>query len=104
MKLISTLTDLLPKDVSPTVMDARDGGVMLRVWAKPGAKRDAIIGRKADEKDQQWLVVSVKAVPEDGKANAALIAFLAKCFGVKRSAIRLMQGDTNPKKLFFMEG
>ena len=98
------LTDLLPPDISPAVMDAREGGVMLRVWAKPCAKRDAMVGSKPDEKGQQWLVVSVKAVPEDGKANAALIVFLADFFEVKRSTIRLMQGDTNSKKLFFIEG
>ncbi len=40
------------------------------------------------------LRVRVKAVPEKGKATAAVIALLAKALGVPKSAITLTSGDT----------
>ncbi len=103
IKMKKRFIDLLPEQCSCAVFDERKDGVVLRVWARPGAKRDTVLGSKQDEKDNHWLHISVKAVPEDGKANAALVAFLAKIFGLKRNAIRLMQGETNSKKLFFIE-
>lgn len=103
MSLIKRLTDLLPHDVPAAVMDERGDSVVLRVWARPGAKRDAILGSKQDEKDQHWLQLSIKTVPEDGKANAAIIAFLADTLGVKRSQIEQLQGQTSPKKLFLIK-
>ncbi len=99
---MNRFADLLPPGVSKAVMDERGDGVVLRVWARPGAKRDAILGSKADEKDQHWLQLSIKTVPEDGKANAAIIAFLAQVLGIKRSQIQQLQGQTSPRKLFLI--
>lgn len=98
MSIKNRITDLLP----PHVWDERAGGVVLRLWAKPGAKQEAVLGTKADEKEQIWLQVSVKAVPEDGKANAALIAFLADWLGIKRSAITQISGEKSRQKLFLI--
>jgi uncharacterized protein YggU (UPF0235/DUF167 family) len=40
----------------------------------------------------------VAAAPENGKANQCLIAFLAKELGVKKNAIEILSGHTNPVK------
>jgi uncharacterized protein YggU (UPF0235/DUF167 family) len=44
------------------------------------------------------LQVQIAAVPEDGKATARLIAFLAAQFGVPRGAVELRYGLASPKK------
>lgn len=42
--------------------------------------------------------VRIKAAPIDGKANKALIAFLAKEFGVPKKQVELLSGHTNKRK------
>lgn len=44
------------------------------------------------------LQVQIAAAPEDGKATARLIAFLAAEFGVPRRAVELRYGLASPKK------
>lgn len=44
------------------------------------------------------LQVQIAAAPEDGKATARLIGFLAAQFGVPRSAVELRYGLASPKK------
>ena len=44
--------------------------------------------------------VYVTIVPEDGKANKAVIALLAKALGVPKSRLDLMQGHTSRDKTF----
>jgi hypothetical protein len=50
------------------------------------------------------LRVRVKAVPDKGKANAAVIAVLAKALGVPKSAVTLISGDTARLKTVEIEG
>jgi uncharacterized protein YggU (UPF0235/DUF167 family) len=45
------------------------------------------------------LKVKVAAVPERGKANAELCAFLAKECGVARTAVEVISGQTGPMKV-----
>ncbi len=42
--------------------------------------------------------VKVSAAPEKGKANQCLIAFLAKQLGVKKNAVSIVSGKSNPVK------
>ncbi|MEG8223462.1 DUF167 family protein [Sphingomonas sp. HH69] len=71
---------------------------MLAVRLTPGAKKDAIGGGWTDEKGAAWLCARVRAVPEKGRANIALIALLAKALDWPKSAILLESGDTNRLK------
>jgi hypothetical protein len=45
------------------------------------------------------LKVRIAAAPEKGKANAELCAFLARHYGVPRSAVTILSGGTSPRKL-----
>ena len=74
-------------------------GVVLPVKARPGARRNAIDGVHAGA-----LKVSVTQAAEKGKANAAIIALLAKEIGVSKSAIQLSSGATNSQKNFLVKG
>jgi uncharacterized protein YggU (UPF0235/DUF167 family) len=47
--------------------------------------------------------VRVAAPPEDGKANAALIEFVATALGIRKSAIRLVAGKSSRDKILEVE-
>ena len=74
-------------------------GVLLPVWAKPGAKKNGVQG----ERDGA-LVVAVNAPPEDGRANAALVEVLHEVLGLKRSQIELVSGHKGRDKRFLLHG
>jgi hypothetical protein len=71
----------------------------LSVHAVPNASRNEVAGRHLDA-----VKIKIRAVPEDGRANAALIEFLAEKTGLPRRNITLVRGDTNRSKLFAIDG
>jgi uncharacterized protein (TIGR00251 family) len=73
-------------------------GCSLAVRVQPGAKRNAILGIYGEATEAQ-LKIALKAPPIDGRANEALIAFLAELFGLPRSAIGIAHGQTGRSKL-----
>lgn len=73
---------------------AIDGGVRVYLRLTPKGGRDALEGWSADANGAAHLKARVRAVPEDGKANAALIALLAKTLGVGTSAVRIAAGHS----------
>ena len=68
-------------------------GVVLTLHIQPGAKRTEIIGTHGDA-----LKIKLAAPPVDGKANEALIAFLAKTLGVPKSRVDLVAGQSSRAK------
>jgi uncharacterized protein (TIGR00251 family) len=76
-----------------------DGALLLKVAARPGASRSAIQGVHGDA-----LKVAIAAPPEKGKANKALVVFLAKRLGLKRSQVSLVAGPTSRDKTLRIEG
>ncbi len=50
------------------------------------------------------LRVRVTAVPDKGKANAAVMGLLAKTLGVPKSAVTLVSGETARLKTIAIEG
>ena len=79
------------------------GGVMLAVRAQPGAKRTAIVGVYG-EGDAAQLKIAVQAPPVEGRANEALISFLAKTFGTPGKSIELVSGELSRSKAFLLRG
>jgi uncharacterized protein YggU (UPF0235/DUF167 family) len=72
--------------------------LLIAVRLTPGAAKDDIGGGWTDAQDGHWLSARVRAVPEKGKANAALIALLSKRLDWPKGAILLESGDTNRLK------
>ena len=70
-----------------------NGGVVFKVKAVPGSSRTAVGGLL-----DAMLKVKIAAPPEKGKANQCLIEFLAKELGVKKNAVSIITGQTNPIK------
>ena len=77
----------------------KDGSVLLRVTARPGASRSAVQGVHGEA-----LKVAVQAPPERGKANKQLLAFLAKALGLKKSQLTLAAGHTSREKTVAITG
>ena len=76
----------------------------VRLKVAPKAKR-AQFGGLLDEPDgAKALKVSVTAAPEGGKANEAVIALLAREWGVAKSAISVVAGATDRRKLVEIRG
>ena len=67
----------------------------LAVKVTPKARSEVIEGFNAAGE----LVVKLRAAPEDGKANAALIALLAEALGLSKSRLELIRGGTNRHKV-----
>lgn len=79
------------------------GGVTLAVRAQPGAKKTAIVGVYGEGAAAQ-LKIAVQAPPVEGRANEALILFLAKTFGLPKSAVELVSGELSRSKVFRLRG
>jgi hypothetical protein len=78
-------------------------GVTLAVRAQPGAKRTAMGGIYGEGATAQ-LKIAVQAPPLEGRANVALIAFLAEVFGLPKNAVKLVSGELSRNKVFLLEG
>lgn len=67
--------------------------LVLNLRLQPRSTRDGFAEVQADR-----LRVRVSSPPADGRANAHLIAWLAKQFGVARSAVSIEAGQTSRLK------
>jgi len=70
------------------------GAVSFHVRLTPKGGRDAVEGWETASDGSEHLKARVRAVPEDGKANTALIALLAKTLAVPKSTVRIASGAT----------
>ena len=68
--------------------------LLLRLYLQPKASRDQFVGLYGDE-----LKIAITAPPVDGKANAHLLKFLSKQFGVAKSATTVEKGSQSRHKL-----
>lgn len=82
--------DLPPAAAIRALADA-EGRLALRVT--PGARVETV--QIADGA----LLVKVRAKPQDGAANDAVLALLAKALGVGVSRLQLLRGATSREKL-----
>ena len=69
----------------------------------PGSRRDEIVGRYASPQGPR-LKVKVSAPPEDGRANAAVCALLAKALGVPTKGISIVHGHAHAEKVARVRG
>ncbi|MDR0717947.1 MAG: DUF167 domain-containing protein [Azoarcus sp.] len=70
------------------LQETGDGSLILNLHVQPGAKRTGFAGLHGEA-----AKVRLAAPPVDGKANAALCAFLAKICGAPGSAVTLVSGE-----------
>jgi len=79
-------------------------GVRVALRLTPKASRTAIQGLAPEADGGMVLKASVTTVPEDGKANAALIALLAKAWRLPKGAFTIVAGATDRRKIIHVAG
>lgn len=65
----------------------------------PNASKNALVGW-----ENHLLKIRICAQPEKGKANEAIISFLAKELGIQKKQIQIVRGDKSRHKLVAFEG
>ena len=85
------------------MLRASAAGVTLAVRAQPGAKKTAITGVYGEGPAAQ-LKIAVHAPPQEGRANQALIAFLAETLTVPKNALELVSGELSRSKVLLLRG
>jgi uncharacterized protein (TIGR00251 family) len=83
---------------------AEPGGVVLWLRLTPKGGRDAIDGVEALSDGRLVLKARVRAAPEDGRANAALIELVAKLLKAPKKAVTIRSGETSRVKKLFIAG
>jgi len=68
-------------------------GWLFSIYAQPGAKRTEISGLHGDA-----LKVRVAAPPAEGRANDALVTFLAAALGVPKKSVAVVKGARSRRK------
>ncbi|NKB59596.1 MAG: DUF167 domain-containing protein [Alphaproteobacteria bacterium] len=79
-------------------------GATAAIRLTPKAKKNRVTGTVCQADGSSALKVEVTAAPERGKANAALIALLAKAWRLPKSAFTLTMGTTNRWKTIHIAG
>jgi uncharacterized protein YggU (UPF0235/DUF167 family) len=69
-------------------------GTLIAVRVTPRSRRPGV------ELDRDVIRIGVTAVPEDGRANAAVIEALAHALGIAKGRLALVRGATARDKVF----
>ena len=81
------------------MIERTESGVRLHLYVQPGGKKSEVLG----EHDGA-LKVRIQARPVEGQANAAIVDFVAKTFGVSRSKVNLIRGEKSRQKVVEITG
>jgi uncharacterized protein (TIGR00251 family) len=77
----------------PACLSRHGDGILLRVSVMPNAKRTEVDGLHDGA-----LRVRLAAPPIEGRANDALVAWLAKALGVPKRDVELLRGESSRRK------
>jgi len=69
--------------------------MILRIKLTPNSSQDEVIGWEDDPTVGRYLRIRLKAPPVEGKANQALVKFIAKQLSLSKSAVLLEKGQTS---------
>ena len=78
---------------------AADGRITLTLHIQPGAKKTEFAGLHGDA-----LKIRLAAPPVDGKANEALVKFIAATLHLPKSSVMLKSGHTSRRKVLEISG
>ena len=79
-----------------------NSNIEIRVRVIPNAKQEGIMGVEVRDDGNEYLKIKTRAIPEDGKANDAIIKTLAKALKTSKSNIALLSGAANRTKSFLI--
>lgn len=78
-------------------------GAQFAVRVTPRASKTAVTG-VIGEGAEAAMKIALHAPPVEGKANAALVEFLAEMLGVRRSAVEVASGEHARNKVILVRG
>jgi hypothetical protein len=73
-------------------------GLLLQVRVTPKSAKNLVLGVEETPEGKSHLKVRVTANPDKGKANRAIVVFLAKYFGFAKSNIQVVSGSASKFK------
>jgi uncharacterized protein (TIGR00251 family) len=82
----------------------RGADLVLTVRLTPKSARDDITGIESLSDGRAVLKARVRALPQEGEANAALIRLIAKALALPRTAVELESGATSRIKTLILKG
>ena len=94
----------MPSSTANGPFSTAAGGLRVVLRVQPGARRERIDGPVALDDGSAALKVRVTAPPEGGKANAALVRLLAKAWKLPKSALQVVAGGKDRRKILFVSG
>ncbi len=83
----------------PFLSSYKDGRILLRVYVQPRASRNEFVGLYGDA-----VKLAISAAPVDGKANVAVVKFLASFLHVKKKDLEIKHGLQSRKKSVLIAG
>uniref|UniRef100_A0A0C9QTX7 CO040_1 protein n=1 Tax=Fopius arisanus TaxID=64838 RepID=A0A0C9QTX7_9HYME len=94
----------LPADndtISPSgpVTTDKDGNVVIKIHAKPGAKHNSI-----KDISEEGVGVAISAPPVEGEANTELVKYLSTVLGLRKSDVTLDRGSRSRQKKVIVTG
>ena len=92
-----------PAAIIPGYLRQTPDGCSLALRAQPGAKKTAFTGIYGSGPTAQ-LKLAVQAPPIEGRANEAIIRFLADTFQIPRASVEILSGELNRSKVFLLKG
>lgn len=72
--------------------------ILLKVYLQPKSSRNQVVGPYRD-----GIKVKVTAPPVEGKANEALIKFLAREFKISTSSVEILKGHNSRAKIIMIK-
>lgn len=82
----------------------KSDGVTIAVRLNPNASANRIQGSMRDAAGTVSLRAMVTAIPEKGKANAALIKLLSKAWSLPKTSLSVISGQTDRNKVVHIAG
>jgi len=77
-----------------TWLKCNSSGISLTLHIQPGAKKTEVVGEHGEA-----LKIRLAAPPVDGKANTALLTWLAQRFSVAKRDVTLLSGEKSRHKI-----
>jgi uncharacterized protein (TIGR00251 family) len=90
---------MTPAAEIPYLQPLPDGSLLLRLHVQPRAAANGLAGVHGD-----MLKIRLTTPPIDGKANKAVIAYLAKLFRLPKSAFVIKSGQQSRNKTVVIKG
>jgi uncharacterized protein len=84
--------------------NSKTAGWELSIRLTPNASQSKLGDVALDADGSPYVKVYVTAIPEDNKANKALIELLSKTFRIPKTHIHIVSGFTDRRKVIWFEG